>query len=380
MAPASTPQAARAVFARAYAAPFEAALAHKANGGRVVGYMSANAPVELIEAAGMFALRLDGGGITETPRTDAFMERLFDPTVRGVSERLLSGELDFLDAVILPRTTDSVQRLYYYLCEQQRTGAAALPALILYDLLHTPWYSSAEHNFRSLTRVHKALSTLAGVQIDDAMLAAAIEKSNARRAALEACTAARRTSPPGMTGVEALQLFAAAQRLSPDAFIEASRNWRAAPGAAGAPRLVLAGNAPDTEDLHRAIEAAGAVVVGDYHDRGDLSIGAPIAQDLPPLRALNEHYHRHTRSVRTFPAHAEAVAAFAKSAGADGVVFFFYAEEEVLTWEYPGQQRALEAAGLPSIGLVAQPYTPDATSVQAAVEPLLRAIRERGAA
>ena len=45
--------------------------------------------------------------------------------MRSIAEQWLTGELDFLDAVVFPRSDDSAQRLYYYLCELQRRGARA---------------------------------------------------------------------------------------------------------------------------------------------------------------------------------------------------------------------------------------------------------------
>src|SRR5690606_6636399 len=82
-----------APFAEAYADPEAHARAHAAAGGKVVGYMSPTGPVELIEAAGLFALRLDGRGSSQTGRADAFVERLFDPSVRAVCDRIIGGEL-----------------------------------------------------------------------------------------------------------------------------------------------------------------------------------------------------------------------------------------------------------------------------------------------
>ena len=379
MAAAAALDTALAPFVRAYREPFAAAQAFKARGGAVIGYLTANAPVELIEAAGMFALRIDGGGIADTPLAEVFVERLLDPTVRGACERLLRGELDFLDALILPRTTDSVQRLYYYLCEQERTKAAGLPRLLFYDLLHTPWYSSAEHSFHSLQRLRGALAEIGGRPIGDDDLAAAIAVSNRRRSALESCLEARRARPAGVSGVEAHYVFAAARRLPASQFIEAAAGvYKSVKGRSVGKgvRLVLAGNAPDTDALHGAFEATGAVVVGDFHDRGELSFGPPIDASLLPLRAINEHYHRYSSSPRSFPSQPDRLVAFAREAGADAVIFFYYAEEEVLAWDYPSQRDRLDAAGVPSLCLSAQPYRVDPARIAAAVAPFRARLRE----
>lgn len=379
MVAAAAMETALAPFLRAYREPFAEARAHKAGGGAVVGYLTANAPVELIEAAGAFALRIDGGGVADTPAADAFVERLLDPTVRGACELLLRGDLDFLNALVFPRTTDSVQRLYYYLCEQERTKAAKPPRLLFYDLLHTPWYSSAEHSLRSLERLRDALREIGGGHVRDDALANAIAVSNRRRAALSTCLQARRTQPTGLSGVEAHYLFAAARRLSPAAFIAAASALSTAVKgrrAGGGPRLVLAGNAPDTDNVHKILEQAGAVVVGDFHDRGELSMGPAIDVGLPPMRAISDHYHRHSSSPRSFPSQPDQIVGFAREVGADGVLFFYYAEEEVLAWDYPGQRDQLEKAGIASACLAGQPYQVQAERLAAAVAPFVARLKE----
>ena len=114
-----------------------AARAFKAAGGKVIGYVGPTVPAELIAAAGAFPLRL-AGEAGATPLADRYMEELFDPVVRAVFETALAGRYDFLDAIVLARTSDSAQRLYYYLCEVRRLGEAQVPEPLLYDLLHTP--------------------------------------------------------------------------------------------------------------------------------------------------------------------------------------------------------------------------------------------------
>jgi hypothetical protein len=50
--------------------------------------------------------------------------------------------------------------------------------------------------------------------------------------------------------------------------------------------------------------------------------------------------------------------------GARSAVFFYYSEEEALTWDYPAQSKALSARGIRSLLLPRQPY-PIRTDVEA---------------
>ena len=107
------------------------------------------------------------------------------------------------------------------------------------------------------------------------------------------------------------------------------------------------------------IAEAGGEVVGDFHWRGDLLFGPPVAESGDPLRAITQHYHRDSVSSRTFPSEVDSLVAFAGAAGAEAAVFFYYAEEEALVWDFPAQRQALEAAGVATLGLSLQPWPAD---------------------
>ncbi|MES2343921.1 MAG: 2-hydroxyacyl-CoA dehydratase family protein [Pseudomonadota bacterium] len=350
-----------APFAQALADRDAAARAHKARGGKVVGWLTNTSPTELIAAAGAFPLQL-AAGADATPLADRYMEDLFDPIVRAVFEGLLAGRYDFVDAVVLPRTSDSVQRLYYYLCEVRRMGEARVPEPLLFDLLHTPWYSSAEYNFSRMGELKAALERVTGTPVTDANLTAAIADSNARRAAMRNLVALRREGR--ITGVQANSIFAAKGAMAGADFDTALAQVLANPGPVSqAPRIVIAGSPLDTAALHALVEAAGGRVVGDFHEFGEPMIGPDVEAGGDPLRALMAHYHRDVASSRTFPQSPKPLADFARACGAAGVIFNFYAEEEALTWEYPAQRRALEAQGTATICFEGQPHHPDAASL-----------------
>ncbi|CAN5904274.1 hypothetical protein BH11PSE1_BH11PSE1_09600 [soil metagenome] len=357
-------------FAAALADREAAACAHKTGGGKVVGYLTNTSPTELITAAGAFPLQL-AAGATATPLGDRYMEDLFDPIVRAVFEGMLAGRYDFVDAVVLPRTSDSVQRLYYYLCEIRRMGEARVPEPLLFDLLHTPWYSSAEYNFSRIGELRTGLQRVTGTAVTDAALVAEIARANARRAAMRSLVALRRDGRVG--GVQANQVFAAKGAMDGPQFDAALAAVLAAPGrASDAPRVVIAGSPLDTPALHALIEAAGGRVVGDFHEFGEPMIGPDIEVGADPLRALMAHYHRDVASSRTFPQSPRPLADFARACGASGVIFNFYAEEEALTWEYPAQRRALEAAGVATLCFEGQPHKADAATLSAPLADFIR--------
>jgi benzoyl-CoA reductase/2-hydroxyglutaryl-CoA dehydratase subunit BcrC/BadD/HgdB len=337
----------------------------------LVVFMSNNVPVELIHAAGCFPLQWPTAPLTATPRADEYMEGRFDPMARSAFEQLLRGELASARLLVLPRTIDSLQRLYYYVCELRRSFGESLPEPFLYDLLHTPFETSAAHNLESTRVLAERLEALTGLAVNDALLSASIARYDRVRTKLASLNARRRAEPAQLTGEHALELYTAAQRMLPEAFepildrLLASRS-EAAPGT----RVLLIGSAHDTTALHRSVANAGGQVVGDFHWRGDLLLGPVIdSASAQPLSALSKHYHR-SWSCRTYPVPIALLIEHARASHAEAAVFFYYGEEEALTWDFSAQRDALAELGVPSLALEVQPYPPT-TQVEPHIQDFL---------
>jgi benzoyl-CoA reductase/2-hydroxyglutaryl-CoA dehydratase subunit BcrC/BadD/HgdB len=348
--------------------PLAAARAAKVN-APVVGFVSNNVPIELIHAAGCFPLQLPGAQGGPTPRADRYMERAFDPMARSVFERTLRGDFDFVDLMVLPRTVDSFQRLYYYLCELCRTGIERVPESYLYDLLHTPWYTSAEHNHGRTVDFKERLQALTGRTITADDLAASIAVYNRIRRRLSDLFDRRCAVPCELAGTDALNVYRGAQQIRPDVFERALvAKLAERPNLAPGKRILLVGSAHDTPALHATIASAGGQVVADYHWRGELLFGPLVDESVSPLRALSTHYHRESWSVRRFPSSTADLLDFARRASVKGAIFYYYAEDEALPWDYPAQASALSALGVRSLRLDAQPYPPNTASDAAIAE------------
>jgi benzoyl-CoA reductase/2-hydroxyglutaryl-CoA dehydratase subunit BcrC/BadD/HgdB len=344
----------------AYDHPFEAARAWKQAGGKVVGYVSTAVPRELIEAAGCFPLLIAGDVQRVTTRGDEWMEEQFDPMARSIFDMALVGELQFLDLLIVPRVADSFLRLYLYLREVERLGVAPqLPKIHLFDLLQTRHFSSGTYNRERLDELVATLGSIAGRAITTADLQAAMLEANEARRVRRSLANLRRESPSRVPGSLALKLHGACHFLhTPDY----TKLLRSALGASvseplNGPRVVIAGNAQSSSDLHEILEARGFSIVGDYHWLGDTSL-EDIVSSEDPLLALTDHYHSDVLTSRRFPHEPHEIVEFARQAGANGVVFYLYEQEEALTWDCPHQVRALDQAGIASLVLENQPYRP----------------------
>lgn len=335
----------------------------------VVAFATNNVPVELIHAAGCFPLQLPTGDGAPTPRADVYLEAGFDPLARGALEQLLAGELACARLVVLPRSVDSWQRLYYYLCELARSFGARVPQPFLYDVLHGPFATSAAYSARSTQLLADALAAVSGRAPDAAALSDAIATYNRIRAKLARVAELRRAEPCRFPGADALELYTASLRLDPSTF-EAALDALLLAEHAPCPgvRTILIGSAHDTPALYELVAQAGGQVVADFHWRGELLFGPPLRADSAPMQALCEHYQRDSWSVRSHPPPTEAVLELARSSRARAALFFYYAEEEALTWDLPEQAAALRAGGIATLALERAAHPP-----RAALLPLLRA-------
>lgn len=322
--------------------PLASARAQRRAGGRVVGYVSADIPVELILAAGAHPLLLPGSSPgTPTPQADEYLEPTFAPLERSIAQQWLTGGLDALEYVVLSRARDSSQRLYYYMCELQRRGLCPHPTPLLYDLSKIDRPTSLAYAEQSTRRLARELSA------DLNRLAESIERRNRLRELLQEVQRLRR-GPRPPSGVAVEHIARAMDRCEGADYEAALQDWLRKPDTLHtAARVILAGSAPPDDRLHAAVERAGGVVVAEFGDHALTRLGAPIASDRDPVEAVALHYHQLRYGPRAFVDRTSQLLRVVRSVGATGVIVWLLEEEEALVWELPAQILALQRAGVP---------------------------------
>jgi len=327
--------------------PLAAAHDHAQHGGRVVGYVGAEIPVELIIAADAFPLRLPSFAGGSVAAADRFLEASFMPEVRSVCEQYLRGAFEFMSAIILPRSDDSAQRLYYYLSDLRSRGLASGPEPLIFDLAKIPRDSSRAHSRASVTRLASQIGAREGA------LPEAIAKRNRRRELFAAAAASRLTGGTGCRGSIMDRIFRAADLCDADEFDAKLHSWlqggRAAPTTQ--PRVLLAGSAPPDERLHLAVEAGGGNVVAELGDHVSRSVALPLITNTGSFVAIADHYQDSMLGPRAFVNRAAEISSLARSGGVTGVVNWLLEEEDALIWDLPAQTAALAAAGIACLAL-----------------------------
>jgi len=347
-----TPHEAWQVLSGAYADRLQAARAAAAAGCPVIGYVGNTVPVELIVASGAFALQVTGCG-GATPLADEWLEGFFDPDVRAICEQALRGELSFLRALIVPRSTEPYHKLYLSLREIERLGhAPQLPNLLLYDLPHTQSELLQRYGLARTQDLAMALGQLTGTRPDETRLRAAILSVNASRSAQQQLQQMRQAQPCGWRGELAQVLNGAARFIEPQRYAEllpAALLTQPSHAAAQGPRLLVKGVPLDHAELHRLVDSAGAVVVAEDDSWGTRGASPLVNEEGDPLAALFHHYHAEVPCPRIHP-RAAREAWFLKALddmAIDAVLFNLPAPDDVHGWDFPFHRTQLQARGIP---------------------------------
>jgi benzoyl-CoA reductase/2-hydroxyglutaryl-CoA dehydratase subunit BcrC/BadD/HgdB len=281
-----------------------------------VGYVGADVPRELIEAAGLRPLRLAPVPVESVALADAILGPGVDEPTRLVLAGLLERRYP-IDALVLCHDSEHTVRLYTSL----RALGPELP-LHFFDLLHLPTAATAAYD---LVRIRELVTVLEewGDPIERDVLAEAIDAANRSRRLLGRLDGLRQEG--SATGVEVLEAVVAGYTVPAEehvarleALVETPRRKRSAK------RVFLLGSAHDTPEVYAAIEAAGATVVGERHSWGASSFATLVDESAPALEALVERY-----AMRPAPAPVDA----------DLVLAWLRLGDEGLGWQLPAEPR-----------------------------------------
>lgn len=326
----------------------------------VIGYLANTVPHEMIRAAGAFAQQITGSPEDETPDALQHMEPFFDGWVLSVFQRMLDGRLSHLSALVIPRTSEVMLQLYYFILEYKRQNPkAGFPSPILFDILHTPYDATARYNAGRLARLRDRLGQISGTAMTQESLTQAIDQADEIRGLLAQINALRTADSPTLSGAEMQRITLAASLMAPDEFSEAAKNliFAGGTGQRNGPRMVLTGSGHDTDGFHQLVESQGAIITSDNHMHGDWRFLAPVGQG-DPMQALLTKYHRNAPSTRSYPRamnDARLIEA-AERGQAKACIFFTEEWDDALGFDFPTQRDLLADRNIPVLFLKNQSY------------------------
>jgi len=326
----------------AYTNPEASALAWKKAGGKVIAYLGATVPVELIAASGAHPVRLKGAA-GDTTLADELMEPVRELYLRRIFNRLLAGALDWLDLIIVPRSSEGLLQ-FYYLVDYARKfrGHTHMPKVVLLDLLQTPFDYTIAYNKARLAELCGEIEAVTGNEISDDALSQEIARYNALRTRFRSLIGTQ--NPSGTLRLK-LASFGQTQPAADFEAILAELSIDAGQKSAGR-RIALSGSPHESSDLYELFAASGIDVVAEDHDWGASIYAHDVPETAEPVAALEKRYRLHGISMRQFIRARPELDVCGKDVQPDAVAFYFEENDDTLGWEYPDERKRLADAGI----------------------------------
>lgn len=333
------------------------AKALKAEGRKVMGYLSALAPIEIMTAAGIVPLRLKGNVSEAITKADAHMETIVCPFVRNVFDTALKGKYDFLDGMVLPHQCDSIDRT-----NDVWSYNLNLPYWHFLNYPHVTDDPSIEFTQSILRIFIKTLEKFIGSRITDEALTHAVKAHNDNRRHMRELYSLRKADHPPISGVEMMKVLVAAMSLP----VEESNaligsvikevSQREAPAGDRLSRIMLIGDQIDDTAIIEAIEGAGANLVVDDLSMGSKMYSTDVDETSDPVQGIAERYLRKLKLPTTcvtegnnYQENLEARFGHIKQNildfKVDGVVLFIYKFCDPYGFEVPALKSFIESTG-----------------------------------
>ena len=354
-------------------------------GKKVIGYLTALGPVEILTAAGVVPIRLKGNVSEAITKGDAFMETIVCPFVRNVFDAAVKGKYDYLDGMVLPHLCDSIDRT-----EDVWSYNLKLPYWHFLNVPHVTDDPSIEFMGEILRIFIDSLEKFTGRKITDEALAGAVRAHNENRRLMRELYSLRKTNPPLISGSEMMQVLVAAMSLpvtESSALIEAvTKEVKGrTPSGKAQKRIMLIGDQIDDVAIVDAIEGAGAWLVTDDLSMGNKMYSTDVDATPDPVQGIAERYLRKLKLPTTF---VGAGATYQENLAArfghitqniedfkvDGAILFIYKFCDPYGFEVPALKSYIESKGTPVLYLEDEYSTSTLARVKTRIEAFLEMI------
>jgi bzd-type benzoyl-CoA reductase N subunit len=331
----------------------------KGQGKRIMGYLCAFVPLEMLTAAGFIPFRIRGDVNEPITKADAEMETIICPLVRSCFDMWLKGKYEFLDGIVIPHACDSICRTY-----EVWQYTLNLPYSHFINMPHGTDDSSLNFYKAELNAFRRSLGGFAGREISDQSLKEAIQLYNQNRARVRELYQLRKSDPPQVSGVEVAKVLVAAVSLPVDEaseligdVIDEVKPRQAVPAQKSA-RLMVVGAQMDNVAFIDLVEKSGAWVVADDLCPGARESLSYVDTTADPIDGIAERYLRKIYCGRTFRERKGSyqdymeerfghIADMIKDFKVDGVVLYIYKYCDPFGFEVPEMKSYIESKGTP---------------------------------
>jgi len=335
----------------------------KEQGKKIIGYLCAYVPLEIITAAGFVPFRIKGDVNEPITKADTQMETIACPLVRSCFDISLKGRYDFLDGLVIPHACDSICRTY-----DIWKYSLGLPYCHFINTPHGTDDASLEFFKALLNTFRKSLGRFAGKEISDDSLTQAVKIYNENRAKMRELYELRKLDPPLISGAEVTRILVAAMSIPVAESISllesriAEVKQKAVAAGTKQARIMVVGSQVDDISFIKLIEDTGAWMVADDLCPGAREFSADVDITDNPIDGIAERYLRKINCARTFREKTGTydnylekrfghIGKAIRDFKVDGVVLYIYKYCDPFGFEVPAMKSYIESLGTPVLYL-----------------------------
>jgi len=272
----------------AYHNPHKAAQEYREKEWPIFAYLTQNVPVELLHAADILPVRIQGGKIADL--APGHLQTFSCSYCRSAIHQAMNGEYDYLDGLLSAKTCDVALSLFQIWTLNRSFDFTWLVSL--------PGKSDEEaiNYFREeLLHLRIALEAYRNTRVTDQKLEASISLYNELRGLVSQLWRKRDNGSLALTGGEIIGALKGCQVLSPHVSLGLLRNLVGnGEKTGGAPgkgiRLMLLGNTFVDVSLAEIIEKSGGRIVIDDTSATGRHFDSPVRIEGGPLTSLARYY------------------------------------------------------------------------------------------
>jgi len=338
----------------------------KAAGKKIIGYLCAYPPLEMMTALDIVPFRLLGDINEPISKADSCLPSVVCPFIRSTLDLGLKQRYEFLDGVVMAHSCDVAEKTAHI------WNIYLKPDYFHFiDTPHTAGPSAVAQHRGLLAAFGKTLEELAGKKLTKQGLEKAIKLHNRQRSLVRQLYSFRKPDPPLISGVETLQVMVAlmslpvteGNELLQEVITEVSQRQDGPPQKKA--RLLVWGSILDNTSLIEMMEGLDASMVMDDTCVGSRFFWPDVALTEDPLDGLARRYLVDVKCPRTFrqthdggktkdyQADLEARFGYLKEYARDwnvqGVVLQSLRYCDIHGYEVPQVKDYLKGLGLPSI-------------------------------
>jgi benzoyl-CoA reductase subunit C len=357
----------------------------KKQGRKIMGYLCAFTPLEILHAAGYVPIRIKGNSRESITVADTQMETLVCPLVRHAYDLAYKNTYDYLDGIIIPHACDSISKTYQIW--QYTLGVHYA------HFINTPHGTdeSCQAFFESeLRNLVKSLSRHIGEEITCKKLVSAIGSYNFYRSKIRELYELRKSDPPLISGEEITKVMVAGLGMPVEEAITMVSNVIAdvkkrTPVKNNKPRIMVIGAEIDDSEFIKLIEDCGSVVVTDDLCPGLREYSGNVTLTQDPVKGIAHRYLMDINCGRTYRERAGSYAEYLdyrfghikqriNDYNVDGVILYIYRFCDPYGFEVPAMKSYIEGLNKPVFHLEGNYAMSDIgrlhTRVQAFIEQL----------